>query len=96
MYEVSVEALFSASHRLRLYDGELEPPHGHDWRVTATFRGDSLWWFTELYLHKMRPLEDALNGVNHPPVDVVSSRMGWLTWADLFKCTLRAALSTRA
>lgn len=42
MYEVSVEAIFSASHRLRLYDGELEPPHGHDWRVTATFRGDAL------------------------------------------------------
>lgn len=42
MFEVSVEAGFSASHRLRLYDGELEPPHGHDWRVTATFRGDAL------------------------------------------------------
>jgi hypothetical protein len=44
--------------------------------------------------NSLRPLADALNGINHPPVEVVSSRMGWLTWADLFKCTLRAALST--
>lgn len=42
MYEVSVEAVFSASHRLRLANGELEPPHGHDWRVTATFAGNEL------------------------------------------------------
>jgi 6-pyruvoyltetrahydropterin/6-carboxytetrahydropterin synthase len=42
MYEVSVEADFSAAHRLRLADGSLEPPHGHDWHVTATFAGDGL------------------------------------------------------
>ena len=28
-----------------------------------TYRGDSLWWFTELYLHKMRVLERALETV---------------------------------
>lgn len=42
MYEVSVEALFSAAHRLRLADGNLEPPHGHDWRVSAHFVGAEL------------------------------------------------------
>jgi len=29
-------------------------------RERFTYRGDSLWWFTELYLHKMRRLEQAL------------------------------------
>lgn len=43
----------------------------------------------------LRPLEEALDGINHPPVEVVASRMGWLTWADLFKSTLRAALGTK-
>lgn len=28
-------------------------------RDRFTYRGDSLWWFTELYLHKMRRLERA-------------------------------------
>ncbi|HRX83670.1 MAG TPA: 6-carboxytetrahydropterin synthase [Phycisphaerae bacterium] len=42
MYEVSVEAQFSAAHRLRLADGTLEPPHGHDWHVTVVFAGAQL------------------------------------------------------
>ena len=42
--------------------------------------------------NSMRPLEEALDGINHPPVGLVASRMGWLTWADLFKCILRAVL----
>jgi hypothetical protein len=29
-------------------------------RERFTYRGDSLWWFTELYLHKMRRLERAV------------------------------------
>jgi len=29
-------------------------------RDRFTYRGDSLWWFTELYLHKMRQLETAV------------------------------------
>lgn len=41
----------------------------------------------------LRPLREILVGVEHPPVEVVASRMGWLTWADLFKCTLRAVLT---
>lgn len=56
-------------------------------------------WLFNYYKHgrnnSLRPLEEALDGINHPPVALVASRMGWLTWADLFKCTLRAVLSTR-
>lgn len=42
MYEVRVQAGFSAAHQLRLYDGRLEPLHGHDWHVEAVFRGPEL------------------------------------------------------
>lgn len=42
MYEVRVRGGFSATHRLRLEDGSLEPLHGHDWKVEAVFRGGTL------------------------------------------------------
>ena len=42
MYEVRVQARFSAAHQVRMYDGELEPIHGHDWQVEAVFRGPNL------------------------------------------------------
>ena len=44
----------------------------------------------------LRPLAEALAGVAHPPVEAVAARMGWLTWADLFKCTMRAALAAKS
>jgi len=44
----------------------------------------------------LRPLAEVLDGVKHPPVETVAARMGWLTWADLFKCTMRAALAANA
>ncbi len=46
--------------------------------------------------NSLRPLAEALDGINSPSVEVVASRMGWLTWADLFKCTMRAVLAVRA
>ena len=42
MFEVEVSGKFVAAHQLRLRDGTLEPPHEHDWRVTATFAGETL------------------------------------------------------
>lgn len=41
-YELTLEAEFAAAHRLRLYDGEYEPLHGHNWRVEVYYRGDRL------------------------------------------------------
>ncbi len=38
----------------------LVPYDGLSMRERFTFRGDSLWWFTEIYLHKMRRLDDAI------------------------------------
>ncbi len=42
MYEIRVQARFSAAHQVRLHDGRLEPLHGHDWEVEAVFRGPQL------------------------------------------------------
>ncbi|MEX2670876.1 MAG: 6-carboxytetrahydropterin synthase [Phycisphaeraceae bacterium] len=33
MYELRIERVFRASHALRLYDGVMETPHLHAWRV---------------------------------------------------------------
>lgn len=41
-YEISIRETFSASHQLRLYDGSLEPLHGHDWTVIVTVAADQL------------------------------------------------------
>lgn len=35
MYELIVEASFSAAHNLRGYEGACENLHGHNWRVEA-------------------------------------------------------------
>jgi 6-pyruvoyltetrahydropterin/6-carboxytetrahydropterin synthase len=36
MFEITTTRFFSAAHALRLYDGSLEPVHGHNWRVKVT------------------------------------------------------------
>ena len=41
-------------------------------------------------------LAEILEGVAHPPVEAVAASMGWLTWADLFKCTMRATIATKS
>jgi 6-pyruvoyltetrahydropterin/6-carboxytetrahydropterin synthase len=35
-FEITTTRTFSAAHQLRLYDGSLEPLHGHNWRVRVT------------------------------------------------------------
>jgi 6-pyruvoyltetrahydropterin/6-carboxytetrahydropterin synthase len=35
-FEISTEREFAAAHALRLYDGSLEPIHGHNWRVRVS------------------------------------------------------------
>jgi 6-pyruvoyltetrahydropterin/6-carboxytetrahydropterin synthase len=35
-FEITTTRVFSASHQLRLYDGSIEPLHGHNWRVKVT------------------------------------------------------------
>ena len=35
-FEITTTRGFAAAHQLRLYDGSLEPLHGHNWRVKVT------------------------------------------------------------
>ena len=41
-FEITSTREFAAAHQLRLYDGSLEPLHGHNWRVTVTVGADKL------------------------------------------------------
>ncbi|HEX4053227.1 MAG TPA: 6-carboxytetrahydropterin synthase [Tepidisphaeraceae bacterium] len=41
-YEICTIRQFSASHQLRLYDGSLEPLHGHNWSVKVIVSGAEL------------------------------------------------------
>lgn len=41
-FEISTTRHFSAAHQLRLYDGALEPLHGHNWVVRVTAGGEKL------------------------------------------------------
>jgi 6-pyruvoyltetrahydropterin/6-carboxytetrahydropterin synthase len=42
MYEVTVEDSFAAGHYLRNYKGKCENPHGHNYKVRVTLRGEEL------------------------------------------------------
>lgn len=42
MYEVTVEDTFAAGHYLRNYKGKCENPHGHNYRVRVTLKGEDL------------------------------------------------------
>jgi len=35
-FHITTTRSFSAAHQLRLYDGSLEPVHGHNWKVKVT------------------------------------------------------------
>lgn len=67
MYTVSVEANFSAIHRVRSADGSLEPPHGHDWRVRAYFGRNELdeQEMVVDFLEAKSGLEAAIADLNH-------------------------------
>ena len=42
MFEVTVEHSFAAGHYLRNYKGKCEKPHGHNYKVRVTLRGEEL------------------------------------------------------
>ncbi len=41
-FEIRITRTFCASHQIRMYDGELEPLHGHNWQVTVTIGSEKL------------------------------------------------------
>jgi 6-pyruvoyltetrahydropterin/6-carboxytetrahydropterin synthase len=42
MYDITVSRVFAAGHAIRLYDGALEPLHGHNWTVAVTVTASEL------------------------------------------------------
>ena len=41
-FDITARREFAAAHQLRLYDGSLEPLHGHNWVVVVTVSADRL------------------------------------------------------
>src|SRR5215207_2211917 len=41
-FEITARREFAAAHQLRLYDGQLEPLHGHNWVVVVTVSSEKL------------------------------------------------------
>ena len=41
-FAITARREFSAAHQLRLYDGSLEPLHGHNWVVIVTVAAEKL------------------------------------------------------
>ena len=69
MYEVTVDASFSAGHFLRNYRGKCENPHGHNYKVRVTLRGAELDAAGLLLDFK------ELKGVMRPVIDYLDHQM---------------------
>lgn len=68
--------------------GTLGGGYKDKWRSAWLFK-----YYKQGRNNSLRPLKDILQGINSPPVEIVARNMGWLTWADLFKCIMRAVLA---
>jgi len=62
----------------------------------STNRYDDKWksaWLFKYYKNgrnnSLKPLENALDGIDTPPIQSIVDNMGWLTWSDLYKTILR-------
>ena len=42
MFEITITREFAAGHAIRLYDGSLEPVHGHNWLTKVTIAAETL------------------------------------------------------
>jgi 6-pyruvoyltetrahydropterin/6-carboxytetrahydropterin synthase len=60
-FEITITRDFSASHQLRMYDGSLEPLHGHNWHVRVTVGAAQLDAIgTVMDFHELQRLLDAI------------------------------------
>lgn len=65
-FEISTIRVFSASHQLRLYDGSLEPLHGHNWKAKVTVAAQKLDAMgVVMDFHLLEKLVDAVVGPMH-------------------------------
>ena len=66
VFEITTTRTFSAAHQLRLYDGSLEPLHGHNWRVKVTVSAAKLDAIgVVMDFHELERLVDAVTGLLH-------------------------------
>src|SRR5436190_829839 len=65
-FQITIIREFSAAHALRLYDGSLEPLHGHNWRVSVTVMADKLDAIgVVMDFHELERLVDEVVGPMH-------------------------------
>lgn len=61
LFEITSTREFSAAHQLVLYDGSLEPLHGHNWKVKITVGAPALDAIgVVMDFHELERLADAL------------------------------------
>jgi 6-pyruvoyltetrahydropterin/6-carboxytetrahydropterin synthase len=61
MYEITISKVFAAGHAIRLYDGTVEPIHGHNWNVDVTVSAQDLDGMeTVMDFHVLETAVDAL------------------------------------
>ena len=66
VFEITTTRGFAAAHQLRLYDGSLEPLHGHNWRVKVTVSAAKLDRIgVVMDFHELERLLDAVVGPMH-------------------------------
>ena len=65
-FEITSIRSFSAAHQLVLYDGTLEPLHGHNWRVKITVGAQAVDAIgVVMDFHELERLADNITGPMH-------------------------------
>jgi 6-pyruvoyltetrahydropterin/6-carboxytetrahydropterin synthase len=65
-FEIHTTLYFAAAHQLRLYDGSLEPLHGHNWRVEVTVSAAQIDDIgVVMDFHELERLVDEITGPMH-------------------------------
>jgi 6-pyruvoyltetrahydropterin/6-carboxytetrahydropterin synthase len=65
-FQITTTHEFSAAHAIVLYDGTIEPVHGHNWRVSITVASDKLDSIgVVMDFHQLQRLVDEVIGPMH-------------------------------
>ncbi len=82
--------------RDKLYEFSNEKKSKENAMKLPTKKWKSVWWFNRYkngWKGNLKPLENILIGIStSQSVKSVSENMGWLTWSDLFKITMRGMI----
>ena len=89
--------LLDIAPRDKIYSFTEEKKSKENAESLPTKKWKTVWWFNRYkngWGGSLSPLKDVLAGIelNSVTVERVSKNMGWLTWADLFKITMRGLM----